>query len=135
MALAISIWIHALQAATASAMASAAASTAAFDLFTAALPLLIDAVMAGAFLALACSAFVSFATSRAWPFAWLALTCLVIALFQLTADEYGASALIPALQQQREWAEPLVGSGAALLFVGFVVSLARREAASIPILT
>lgn len=99
-----------------------------------ALPLLVQGLITGAFVALACSAGISFAASRAWPFAWLGMTALAAAFFQFTLGHHRVADLFPGLQAWDPLAESLAGSAMALCFVGFMCSLAHRNAIAIPLL-
>lgn len=97
-----------------------------------ALPLLVQGMVAGAFLTLACHAGIRYALSGAWPFAWLSLTALAAAGYQLLLGDPGVTDLFPVLRSGAHLAEPLVGSAMVMCFVGFVCSLAQRNSAFFP---
>lgn len=90
------------------------------------LPLMVQGAFSGAFAALACGAVVSFAHSRAWPFAWLALAALAAALFQfaMANDNPGLS---PALASLAPFVEPAAGVLVVLSLMGLFCSLSGRR--------
>ncbi|MBO9356970.1 hypothetical protein GG851_23520 [Bordetella petrii] len=99
-----------------------------------ALPLLAQGLLTGAFIALACSAAISFAISRAWPYAWLGLTALAAAVFHFMLGPHSVGDLAPGLHAWASWMELWAGPAMALCFVSFVSSLACRESMSVPLL-
>ena len=95
---------------------------------------LVQGIMVGAFVALACGACISFIASRSAPFAWLGLTALSTAGFHFAITQEGSPDPIILSSAWEEVALPLAGSGMALFFSAFVCSLARRDAISVPAL-
>ena len=98
------------------------------------LPLMVQGAFSGAFAALACGAGVSFAHSRAWPFAWLAVAALAAALFQFSMANDNVAGLLPALESLAPFVEPAAGVLVVLSLVGLFCSLSGRRICRVPVL-
>ncbi|MFJ1299192.1 sensor histidine kinase [Pseudomonadota bacterium AL_CKDN230030165-1A_HGKHYDSX7] len=99
-----------------------------------ALPLMVQGAFSGAFAALACGACVSFANSRAWPFAWLAVAALAAALFQFSMANDNVAELWPVFDSLAPYVEPAAGVLVVLSLVGLFCSLSGRRICRVPVL-